>query len=225
MPANYWDDRWLNDDTSWDMRRVSPPLQAYLAQLTDKTVSILIPGCGNAYEAGWLLDNGFPSVTLIDISPTLTARLREKFPTIPIITGDFFEHTGQYDLIIEQTFFCSLDPSLREKYVEHTHSLLRPGGKLTGLLFDRNFVGASSLVTFIEASSLASSRSFPSIPREPRSFPSLRSGIVGGPPFGGHKDEYQTLLEKKFEVKTLAPCYNSIKPRAGTELFLIAQKP
>ncbi|WP_431214873.1 methyltransferase domain-containing protein [Puia sp. P3] len=161
MPANYWDDRWLNDNTSWDMHQVSPPLQAYLSQLTDKTISILIPGCGNAYEAGWLLDNGFTSVTLIDISPTLTGRLREKFPGIPVITGDFFEHSGQYDLILEQTFFCSLDPALREKYVEHTHTLLRPGGKLIGLLFDRNF--------------------------------------VGGPPFGGHKDEYQTLLEKNLK--------------------------
>jgi hypothetical protein len=45
------------------------------------------------------------------------------------------------------------------------------------------------------------------------------------PPFGGHKDEYQQLFEKKFRLKALSPCYNSIKPRAGTELFLIAERP
>jgi len=200
--ANYWNDRWLNDNTSWDMHQVSPPLQSYFSQLTDRSVDILIPGCGNAYEAGWLLDHQFTSVTLIDISPTLTGRLRQKFPTIPIITGDFFEHSGQYDLIIEQTFLCSLDPALREKYVEHTHTLLKPRGKLAGLLFDRNF-GVSQ--------------------NSPGNLPFGSSQTSPcGPPFGGHKDEYQTLLEKKFEIKTLAPCYNSIKPRAGTELFLIA---
>ncbi|WP_229688803.1 hypothetical protein [Puia dinghuensis] len=44
-------------------------------------------------------------------------------------------------------------------------------------------------------------------------------------PFGGHKTEYKNLLEKRFTLKTLAPCYNSIKPRAGTELFFIAIRP
>ena len=53
-----------------------------------------------------------------------------------LITGDFFEHLGSYDLIAEQTFFCALDPALRERYVEHMHRLLAPGGKLVGVLFD-----------------------------------------------------------------------------------------
>ena len=174
------------------MRQVSPPLEAYFSQLQNKQASILIPGCGNSYEAAWLLDHDFTSITLIDISEVLTARLRGLFATIPdpplrIITGDFFQLTGQYDLIVEQTFFCALDPSLRERYITHMYSLLRPGGKLIGLLFDRNF--------------------------------------SDGPPFGGHETEYQNLLEKKFTLKTLAPCYNSIPPRAGSELFFIAEKP
>lgn len=209
--AQYWDQRYSSDNTTWDMRQVSPPLEAYFSQLQNKQVSILIPGCGNSYEAAWLLDHDFTSITLIDISEVLTARLRGLFAAIPdpplqILTGDFFQITGQYDLIIEQTFFCALDPSLRERYITHMHSLLRPGGKLIGLLFDQNFVGASSLAP-------------------PRSFPSLCSGISSGPPFGGHKTEYQNLLEKKFTLRTLAPCYNSLSPRAGSELFFIAEKP
>jgi hypothetical protein len=37
------------------------------------------------------------------------AVLQTKFgdnPNIKVICGDFFEHQGQYDLIIEQTFLC-----------------------------------------------------------------------------------------------------------------------
>jgi SAM-dependent methyltransferase len=183
----YWDQRWREGDTGWDIRGVSPPLQQYFQQLPDKAASILIPGCGNAYEAAWLLDHGFTNITLLDISKSLTQRLREQFPvsnSLTILTADFFRHKGQYDLIIEQTFFCALDPGQREAYVQQTHNLLRPGGKLAGLLFDRDF--------------------------------------PGGPPYGGHKLEYQNLLEKRYLVKTLAPCYNSIKPRTGTELFFIA---
>ena len=208
--ANFWNEHYLHNTTTWDMGKVSPPLAAYFSQLLNKDCSILIPGCGNSYEAAWLLEHRFTSITLIDISEALTHRLRQVFagtpdPPLQIITGDFFRLTGQYDLIIEQTFFCALDPSLRESYIDHMHQLLRPGGKLAGLLFDRSFGGASSLAP-------------------PRSFPLLRSGITGGPPFGGHEAEYHKLLEKKFRIKTLAPCYNSIAPRAGSELFFIAEK-
>ena len=45
------------------------------------------------------------------------------------------QYEKKYDLIIEQTFFCALNPSLRDKYVEKMHELLNPKGKLIGLLF------------------------------------------------------------------------------------------
>jgi SAM-dependent methyltransferase len=205
---SYWDQRYLSGQTGWDIGKVSPPLQQYFDQLQRKDLSILIPGCGNSYEAGYLREKGFTAITLLDISRVVMTRLRTTLgdtPGLRLITGDFFDHHDQYDLIVEQTFFCALDPALRPAYVEQTARLLRPGGKLAGLLFDRNFVGASSLAP-------------------PRPFPSLCSGITGGPPFGGSRQEYQQLLEKNFTIKQLAPCYNSIKPRAGTELFLIARK-
>lgn len=48
-------------------------------------------------------------------------------------------HDGQYDLILEQTFFCALDPLLRTQYVQKVNALLKPNGKLVGVLFNRNF--------------------------------------------------------------------------------------
>jgi len=45
-----------------------------------------------------------------------------------------------------------------------------------------------------------------------------------GPPFGGDADAYSLAFQKQFHLKTLAPCYNSIKPRAGKELFIIFEK-
>ncbi|MHA4810083.1 methyltransferase domain-containing protein [Flavitalea flava] len=198
LSAEYWDDRYQNNNTGWDMGQVSPPLKTYFDQLPDKNISILIPGCGNSYEAGYLLENGFSNITIVDISALLTSELMEKFkdyankpssggkPLLTIITGDFFELKGSFDLIVEQTFFCALDPSLRENYVTKMTELLNPGGKLAGVLFDKNF--------------------------------------VGGPPFGGHKEEYAALFTAKFRIRTLEPCYNSIGPRQGTELFLVAER-
>jgi len=144
--ASYWNSRYLSNTTGWDIGVVSPPLKAYIDQLTDKSKTILIPGCGNCYEAAYLLEKGFKNVTIIDIAPALTENLKKKFPVeaypnLNIITGDFFELDGQFDLVLEQTFFCALEPLQRKDYVKKMKSLLMPTGKLAGVLFNRSFDG------------------------------------------------------------------------------------
>ncbi|WP_160711553.1 methyltransferase domain-containing protein [Chitinophaga solisilvae] len=137
----YWDNRYLTGDTGWDMGRVSPPLQAYIDQVEDRNLRILIPGAGNSYEAAWLQEQGFRHVTVIDIAPSLIAQLRQTFAgtAVQVLEADFFTHAGTYDLVLEQTFFCAIPPSQREAYVRHMHTLIRPGGRLAGVLFDRTF--------------------------------------------------------------------------------------
>ena len=137
-PGKYWDQRYQENQTGWDMKQVSPPIKSYIDSLKNKKINILIPGCGNAYEAQYLLKNGFENISLIDISKTLTDRLREKFTNekIAIYNEDFFNHSGQYDLILEQTFFCALNPVLRKQYVKQCKNLLRRNGKIAGVLFN-----------------------------------------------------------------------------------------
>jgi methyl halide transferase len=188
LTDQYWSDRYANGQTGWDTGAPTTPLKEYIDQITNKDITILIPGCGNAYEAAYLADCGFTDITLIDISAALAKQLKEKFvgTNIKIIHGDFFHHIYQYDLILEQTFFCALDPVQRKDYAEKMYALLKPAGKLAGVLFNKDF--------------------------------------EGGPPFSGNKDEYQKLFAPLFSIKTMEPCYNSIKPREGTELFIIFEK-
>lgn len=138
----YWEDRYRENDTPWDLGMASPPLKNYIDRLTDHNVSILIPGCGNAYEAGYLLEKGFLNVTLIDLSATLTSSLQSKYKELPIeiINANFFDHKGSYDLILEQTFFCALSPSLRKSYVNTCYELLKDDGKIAGVFFNKKFV-------------------------------------------------------------------------------------
>ena len=49
LDANFWDQKYLNDDTPWNIRKASPPLTDYIDQLKDKTIKILIPGAGHAH--------------------------------------------------------------------------------------------------------------------------------------------------------------------------------
>ncbi|MBK8473974.1 MAG: methyltransferase domain-containing protein [Sphingobacteriales bacterium] len=139
LSQSYWNIRWENSETGWDIGYASPAIVEYMAQYPNKDANILIPGCGNAYEAESLLANGFQHITLIDIAPKAVEVLKAKFvdkPQVKILCEDFFQHQSAYDLIIEQTFFCAISPDQRIAYAQKMASLLRPKGKIIGLLFD-----------------------------------------------------------------------------------------
>jgi SAM-dependent methyltransferase len=135
---------------------------------------------------------GFTDVTLVDISDVVVHELEQKFRhyiaagKLTIKCCDFFNLDANFDLIIEQTFFCAINPVLRENYAQQVNRLLRPAGKLAGVLFNTVF--------------------------------------EGGPPFGGNREEYLGYFSPLFLVRALAPCYNSIKPREGKELFILLEK-
>lgn len=190
LTKQYWNNRYLNNDFSWDIGEVSLPLKTYIEQLNNKELTILIPGAGNAYEAEFLFNKGFKNVVVLDFAEEPLQNIKKRLPDFPkeqLIKQDFFEHKGQYDLIIEQTFFCAIDPSLRKQYVSQMYNLLKPKGRLVGLLFNDPLNDDK-------------------------------------PPFGGNIKEYQTLFSESFDIKTLEPCFNSIKPRNGKELFIILEK-
>lgn len=76
---------------------------------------------------------------MVDISKTALTNLQTRIPNFPenqLLNNDFFKITLKFDLIIEQTFFCALNPNLRTTYVSKMKSLLEKDGKLVGLLFD-----------------------------------------------------------------------------------------
>ena len=129
------------------MGQVSPPLKAYIDKLPEsaKEQAILVPGAGNAYEVGYLHEQGFTNVTLVDFAAAPIAAFAERYPDFPaehLICADFFELSSeqyQFDWVLEQTFFCAINPSRREEYVQQMAALLKPNGKLIGLLFDKDF--------------------------------------------------------------------------------------
>jgi len=186
----YWESKYRDEATGWDIGYASTPLVEYFKQLANKKLKILIPGGGNCYEAEYLFEQGFENIFVIDIAKQPLKNLKKRFPNFPenhLIHDDFFNHSAKYDLIVEQTFFCALDPVLRQKYADKMHNLLTVKGTLAGLLFDFELTEAD-------------------------------------PPFGGSSAEYIQLFSKKFTIKKLERCYNSIHPRAGRELFFIFEK-
>lgn len=184
---DFWQKRWLESKTGWDIGSPAPPIAEYIDTLPDKNIKILIPGAGNAYEAEYLFKQGFTNVFVMDIAEKPLQNLAERVPQFPaehLLNENFFEHTGKYDLIIEQTFFVAIDPLMRRNYMIKMHEILKSGGVLAGLLiFDK----------------------------EPS---------PGGPPFIDTYDGYKKYFYNElFKVNRFEIAGNSIKPRAGREIF------
>lgn len=139
LTEEFWTNKYTKNKTGWDLGQISPPLKMYFDQLIDKSKNILIPGAGNAYEAAYLFEKGFQNISILDIAEAPLKNFKERVPSFPeqqLLHGDFFDFKGTFDLIIEQTFFCAINPEKRSLYAEKMHELLSNEGKLVGLFFD-----------------------------------------------------------------------------------------
>ena len=139
LNKNFWNDKYVASETGWDVGKLTTPLKEYFDQLNNKKVKILIPGCGNAYEAEYLFKNKFSSTFILDYSEQALTNFINRVPNFSkkqLLNDNFFDTQGKYDIIIEQTFFCAIDRNRRRDYFVKMHDLLKPNGKLVGLLFD-----------------------------------------------------------------------------------------
>ncbi|SNS24871.1 thiopurine S-methyltransferase [Belliella buryatensis] len=190
LDQSYWTSRYKQNQIGWDVGQATTPIKQYLDQVEDKSIRILFPGAGNAYEAIYAWENGFQNIHVLDFSIFPLENFQKQHPDFPndqIHHQDFFQHEYQYDLILEQTFFCALPVDIRQEYAIKMHDSLKQGGLLVGVMFNRIFEH-------------------------------------DGPPFGGTVDEYKSYFEDYFDILTIAPCYNSIPPRAGSEIFIRFRK-
>jgi SAM-dependent methyltransferase len=139
LNEDFWSSRYREGADAWDLGGPSTPLKEYIDGLTDKSLKILIPGAGNSHEAEYLWALGFTNTHVIDLAKEPLENLKNRakgFPESQAIQGDFFEHKGQYDLVLEQTFFCAISPTLRADYAKQMATIIKPGGKLAGVLFN-----------------------------------------------------------------------------------------
>lgn len=140
-----WNQRYLDANTPWDLDGPTPEFVRLLREKAlHKKGTVLIPGGGRGHDAVLFARHGY-EVDLVDFADAaLQAALNQAFlakVNVHAYRQDFFAlaslpyHVGRYDLLVEYTFFCAIDPALRARYVEAAAKLLRPGGQLVGLFF------------------------------------------------------------------------------------------
>ncbi|MEK6209847.1 MAG: methyltransferase domain-containing protein [Pseudomonadota bacterium] len=135
--SDFWESRYRDQVTPWDAGKVPDALRDYAKRIKSGS-RILIPGCGSAYEAYYLAENGF-DVLAIDFSPAAVELAKKNLSRFGDIVrlADFFEfdYGKPYDVIYERAFLCALPPRMWPQYPPRTAQLLRPGGELAGFFF------------------------------------------------------------------------------------------
>ncbi|MCG3135196.1 MAG: Thiopurine S-methyltransferase [Planctomycetes bacterium] len=138
LSASSWDDRWKTGDTPWDLGRASPPLVRALAEWFPDGARgrALVPGCGAGHDARAAAAAGWDT-TGIDLSPLAVAAAAPA-PRCAFRVADLFAlppDLSDFDLVVEHTCFCAIDPSMRDRYVDAVAGVLRPGGALLALFW------------------------------------------------------------------------------------------
>jgi SAM-dependent methyltransferase len=145
LSAAAWNQRYLDETTPWDLSGPTPEFARLLREkaLPPKGIA-LVPGGGRGHDAILLAQNGY-EVDLVDFAPAALqaaqALAASAGAAISAFRQDFFRlsdsgfHLARYDLVLEYTFFCAIDPELRPAYAATVAKLLKPGGLLVGLFF------------------------------------------------------------------------------------------
>ena len=191
----FWNQRYLDNNTKWDIGAPTPILSHYL-----KKNSILgkacVLGCGNGHDVIELSNYG-AEVHAVDFSSQAIKNLQEKITKenrIVLIEEDIFNlsdmYTDSFDFVYEYTCYCAIDPNRRVDYFDMAYSILKSGGLLFGIFIplDKDMYNED------------------------------------GPPFGVSVDQILELTQNRFKIIKNSFSQHSIEPRAGRERLIILEK-
>lgn len=136
----FWNVRYAAQQTPWDLGRVPPALERFLARNPGQGRRVLVPGCGAAHEIPAFVNAGY-RVTAIDFSREAIARAQQRYAhltTVDFICGDFFTApfpADNFDLVYERTFLCAVPLDRRTDLVSMLAYWTRQGGLYFGLFY------------------------------------------------------------------------------------------
>jgi SAM-dependent methyltransferase len=143
---DFWNGKYSDGHTPWDLGRVSRPVELLLEAAFPQQGRVFIPGSGRGYEALHLAGQGY-AVTAVDYADEavtyLSDEARRQGLDIDVRKQDIFdlppEFDAAFDVLLEQTCFCAINPKDRAAYEAMAHRVLKPGGRLLGVFMEVPF--------------------------------------------------------------------------------------
>ena len=198
----YWDFCFEEKDTPWDLGAPAPSLISLEKKLLLPNKStVIVPGCGYGHDALYWARLKY-QVSAVDWCQSAIEELRikgrrEELELEALCDSVWnipqsWDHT--FDLYLEYTFFCAIDPEDRIIYLQNVCRLLKQGGLLAGVFFvDEQYASKS-----------------------------LKDNH--GPPFGSSESQIRELFAKDFDCVFLEPCPDAHPKRRSIEWWACFKK-
>ncbi len=138
---DFWEERYSAKNTPWDTKTTTPALINSIDHSRSKKIAIL--GCGYSKDSLFLAKKGH-MVYSIDFAAKPIEYLdniksKESLGNLFPIQEDIFnlnkEYSNFFDIVIEYTCFCAIDPQRRFRYVELVSDILNKSRKFIALFF------------------------------------------------------------------------------------------
>jgi SAM-dependent methyltransferase len=144
--AGFWNQLYAPGRDGWELGRAAPPLERFFAHHSPQGKRALVVGAGRGNEARMLAALG-AKVTALDFADEAVAALR-AIPGIDARQQDLFAlRDAEWDLVVEHTCFCAIDPDRRDEYVAAVAAALVPGGELVALFWEHGRPGGPPFST------------------------------------------------------------------------------
>ncbi|GMH52473.1 hypothetical protein TL16_g01238, partial [Triparma laevis f. inornata] len=106
----YWDERYTKDPEPFDWYQRYSGVRDLIAQYIKKEDNILVAGCGNSRLSEDLYEDGYSSITNIDISRVVIDQMTDKYKEKPALTWQQqHSNTARFARRSSQMNVCSLE--------------------------------------------------------------------------------------------------------------------
>ncbi len=142
--SDFWERCYQEDNIGWDLGAPTPVFIDWCESLQPSR-KICIPGSGNGYDPLYFASKGH-DVTAIDFAHSPISRLiresKNRDIDITALRKNIFDLEkslyNKFDYVVEYTCYCAISPSMRIKYIEVVHNLLKKGGELVAIFLPIN---------------------------------------------------------------------------------------
>ena len=142
--AEFWEAAYRESRDRWELGAAAPPLDRALREMPVPAAGrAIVFGSGRGHEARAAAERGW-SVVGVDFAESARAEATRLTPValrdrIAWRTADLFTladtDAGAFDLVIEHTSYCAIDPARRPEWMRVARAVLRPGGTLLALFY------------------------------------------------------------------------------------------
>ena len=140
IPA-FWENYYQSGEIGWDLGGPTPIFNQWI-KTCNKPLTICILGAGNGWDAINFALYGH-NITAVDFAKSPVQNMKRQARNygikMNVLHRDIFSlsniFTSHFDVVLEYTCFCAISPVNRRNYIEMVQHILKPNGKLVGLLF------------------------------------------------------------------------------------------